>query len=45
MDTVFDKYLGYETKEKQNEIVQFLRSKRFAYFFINNELPYNFLVE
>ena len=45
MDTVFDKYLGYETKEKRHGIVQFLRNKKFSYLFINNESPYNFFVE
>ena len=45
MDTIFDKYLGYETKEERHRIVQFLRSKRFSYLFINNECPYNHFVE
>ena len=45
MDTVFDKYLGYETKEERQRIVQFLRNKKFSYLFINNESPYNHFVE
>ena len=45
MDTIFDKYLGYETKKTRNEIVQNLRNKPFSYLYINNESPYNFFVE
>ena len=45
VETIFDKYLGYEGKEEQNKIVQFLRSKKFSYLFINNESPYNHFVE
>ena len=41
IDTVFDKYLGYETKEERHRIVQFFRNKKFSYLFINNESPYN----
>ena len=45
METIFDKYFGYETREERNRIVQFLRRKRFSYLFINNESPYNHFVE
>ena len=45
MDTVFDKYLGYKTKEERHIIVQFLRNKKFSYLFINNKSPYNHFVE
>ena len=43
METIFDN-LGYEGKEERNRIVQFLRSKKFSYLFINNESPYNHFV-
>ena len=44
METIFYKYLGYETKEERGRIVQFLRNKKFSYLFINNECPYNHFV-
>ena len=45
METIFDKYLGYEEKEERNRIVHYLRNKKFSYLFINNESPYNHFVE
>ena len=45
METIFDKYLGYEEKEERNRIVHHLRNKKFSYLFINNESPYNHFVE
>ena len=45
METIFEKYLGYETKEERHRMVQFLRNKKFSYLFINNECPYNHFVE
>ena len=45
MDTVFDKYLGYESKEERHRIVHFLGNKKFSYLFINNDSPYNHFVE
>ena len=45
MDTVFDKYLGYEPKEERHRLVHFLRNKKFSNLFINNESPYNHFVE
>ena len=45
METIFDKYLGYEEKEERNRIVHYLRNNKFSYLFINNESPYNHFVE
>ena len=42
MENIFEKYLGYETKETKEKIVNFLRKNKHGYLFVNNESPYDF---